>query len=98
VKLRVLLLVMYALLLIVALAWKFANAGDPFEWIFVVMLTMPWSWLLSDLTAAISPALMESSIWYDSLLILCAGINCVIFFLIGKGIDYIWARTRKITA
>ncbi len=97
-KTRVILPTTYAALFTAALVVMFAHSGNAWCAVYPVELTAPWILFVSAASDAISPALMESPIGWHLMLVLCAGLNTLCFFLIGKGIDSIWTRLRKKTA
>lgn len=92
VKTRIVLPVMYGVFFIAALVWMFAHAKQTaFCGIFAVLLTIPWSLLVTPIIERISPGLFDSSMLPGTLvLVFCALLNAGILFLAGAADDGCW--------
>ena len=80
--------VLVAIYLIVVLlsAILIFTGDDPLDAIFLVVLTLPWSFLITPLVDAISPSLFENVIIGVLIGLIGAAINAVLLYLISRWI------------
>ena len=97
VKNRFVLPMVYGVLFVMALLWMFAHARQTaFCGIFVVLLTFPWSLVLTPVIDAISPGVFDSSMLPGTILaVVSALLNAGILFVIGGVADGRWRGKRS---
>ena len=90
-KIPFVIVVVYLVLVLLATISIFTG-DDPLDAIFLVVLTLPWSFLITPLVDAISPFLFDNLVVGVSIGLIGAGINAVLLYLL---LSWIVTRFRS---
>jgi hypothetical protein len=80
-KIPFVIVVVYLVLVLLATISIFTG-DDPLDAILLVVLTLPWSFLITPLVDAISPSLFDNVVVGVSVGLVGAGINAVLLYLL----------------
>jgi len=91
-KIPIILTIMYVVLVLLSLIPVFTG-DDPLDAIFFVMLTFPWSFLMTPLVDGISPDLSTNVTIAVVVGLIGAAINAVLFYLLASWMGNRFKRT-----